>query len=85
MTKNGQKWSFFYFLGQKMGQKICLAVFLSNVFEEPYKDAFIPKISQFASLIISTVTVTIRYRRYRENSRTVTKIQKNRYRQIGGR
>ena len=36
-------------------------------------------------LIISTVTVTIRYRRYRENSRTVTRIQKNRYREIGGR
>ncbi len=43
------------------------------------------KCLQKASLIISTVTVTIRYRRYRENSRTVTKIQKNRYRQIGGR
>ena len=38
-----------------------------------------------SGLIISTVTVTIRYRRYRENSRTVTRIQKNRYREIGGR
>ena len=27
MTKNGQKWSFFDFLGQKMGQKIIFSNF----------------------------------------------------------
>ena len=47
MTKNGQKWSFFDFLGPKMGQKFFLAIFLNNVFEGPYKDAFYQKLANF--------------------------------------
>ena len=47
MTKNGQKWSFFDFLGPKMGQKIFFSNFPKNVFEGPYKDAFYQKLANF--------------------------------------
>ena len=35
----------FGLLGPKMGQKFFLAVFLNNVFEEPYKDALYQKLA----------------------------------------
>ena len=45
--KTGKNGHFFYFLGPKMGQKIFLAIFLNNVFEGPYKDAFYQKLANF--------------------------------------